>query len=207
MQPLHVLITHRAYNYSPEKYNYGCICTKCVLCTWHSYTTIWTPGNFFPFSFLRKGWREKQRGECLIWDSRPAPTQLSDRISARTQSPFICWFCAWGLHLLHMAPAHLDHLSVSIAVRKSYICQPVGFFQVFEISELSLREVSWGEQQNQHLTPIWSLWHCLSGSLMNWALHISTKQRLIFPLCLECSTIVIRYQTLIAGKSLFCIYR
>lgn len=32
-QALHVLITHTAYIYSPEKYNYVCICTKHVLCT------------------------------------------------------------------------------------------------------------------------------------------------------------------------------
>lgn len=50
----------------------------------------------------------------------------------------------------HMAPIHLDHLGFSIAVRKSNICQPVGFFQEFEVSELSLREFS-GESNKTNI--------------------------------------------------------
>lgn len=126
-----------------------------------SYTTIWTPGNFLPFYFLRKGWRGKQRGACLIWDSRPGPTQLSDRqnLSARTPSPFICWFCAWGLHLFpHGSSSSRSPRCLLCSLKKLYLPTCWFFSSVWDKWTLPERGY-WGEQQNQHLTPVWSLWH------------------------------------------------
>lgn len=145
MPPLHVLITHRAYIYSPEIYSYGCIWTKHVLCTRHVASPLYELQDI-SFHFLYWGKAEGENREDNVWlgtADQPLHSCQLDRISAKRHKVLLFTVSVLGCYTYsHTASAHLDHLGVSTAVRKSFICKPVGFFQVFEVSELSLREVS-----------------------------------------------------------------
>lgn len=150
MQPLHVLSTHRAYIYSPEKYNYGCTCTKHILYTWHVAAPLYELQDI-SFHFLFWGKVEGESREENVWlgtADQPLHSFQSDRISARTQSPFIHWFCAWVQHLFPLgSSSSWSPCWLHWSQKKFYLPTCWGFFWVFKVSELSLREVS--EESNK----------------------------------------------------------
>lgn len=162
MQPLHVLLTHTAYIYSPEKYNYGCIWTKHVLCTWHVATPLYELPDI-SFHFLFWGKAEGENREENVWlgtADLPLHSFQSDRISARRYKVPLFACSVLGCYTYsHTAPAHLDHLGVSIVVRKKFYLQTCWFCSSVW-GKWTLPEGGfWREQQNQHLTPTCSLWH------------------------------------------------